>query len=61
VECVLDVQVNEVQAMEESSAPHTLQIPHAALHSSEVAETWLAWQSMPEMNEKAQRQHTPSA
>lgn len=30
----------------------TLQIPHAALHSSLVAETWLAWQSMPlwEMN-----------
>jgi hypothetical protein len=25
----------------------TLQIPHAALHSSLVAETWLAWQSMP--------------
>lgn len=25
----------------------TLQIPHAALHSSLVAETWFAWQSMP--------------
>ena len=25
----------------------TLQIPHAALHSSLLAETWLAWQSMP--------------
>ena len=26
---------------------HTLQIPHAALQSSLVAETWLAWHSMP--------------
>ena len=25
----------------------TLQMPHAALHSSLVAETWFAWQSMP--------------
>ena len=25
----------------------TLQIPQAALHSSLVADTWLAWQSMP--------------
>jgi hypothetical protein len=25
----------------------TLQIPHAALHSSLVADTWFAWQSMP--------------
>ena len=26
---------------------HTLHIPHAALHSSLVADTWFAWQSMP--------------
>lgn len=29
------------------STRRTLQMPHAAVHSSLVAETWFAWQSMP--------------
>lgn len=37
----------------------TLQIPHAALHSSLVAETWLAWQSIPEIAKKSRRWYSP--
>ena len=36
----------------------TLQIPHAALHSSLVADTWFAWQSIPALWEGRVMGHT---
>lgn len=37
----------EGEGSQEKDSMLTLQMPHAALHSSLVAETWFAWQSMP--------------
>ena len=37
----------EGEGSQEKDRMLTLQMPHAALHSSLVAETWFAWQSMP--------------
>ena len=44
MECVLLVDVSVIisEVKTEGKVVRTLQIPHAALHSSEVALTWLA-------------------
>lgn len=44
--CFMFLETTSGISITMKSAP-TLHIPHAALHSSDVAETWLAWQSMP--------------
>ena len=47
VECVLCNQyISGVTRRLLLSDVLTLQIPHATVHSSDVAEAWLAWQSM---------------
>jgi hypothetical protein len=38
----------------------TLQIPHATVHSSLVADAWFAWHSMPEAEVVSKRLGLPS-
>lgn len=44
---IIVISDNEDLNSNDSERVHTLQIPQAALHSSEVADTWFAWQSIP--------------